>query len=324
MKAKLILLGLLIIGSAACVDQEIQAPVNLKSANVAIQQEVTSVLLDALNAQLELQSADFRIAMVELLTTPNSNENGATIYSKIVGNKMLGADFVPGDPGREWSADGGNSITYAIDQKDAVPLSGGLSAIQTTDAIVRGFDTWDAADCSEMGLTRNFPASDLDLGYYAYLLYNEGLPDHPELWQGSDIIAADIQHVGWGDLNFAGGTLAATITFIWVDENGPTDINGDGLMDVAFRETYYDNDWTWKLKDNLDPDLDIELETVAVHEIGHGLSQAHFGTILILQNGKVKAAPRAIMNQMYLGVLTELQGTDIGGHCGIWDNWPYE
>ena len=39
-------------------------------------------------------------------------------------------------------------------------------------------------------------------------------------------------------------------------------------------------------------------------------------------NGRLHFAPRAVMNAAYGGVLQELTGSDIGGHCSLWAAWP--
>jgi len=266
-----------------------------------------SRFLDETNAALAAAGADFRALKAEYITYAGSNEAGAEIVQQDVGNKQLEDDFVPFDERRTWSGANGG-ITYAIDQTiDAVPPSG-LPASETTAAIQRAMATWDAVKCSDLNITQN-PDFGLDIGVLAFQL-SGGLI-------GSPFIFADVQHAGWRDLDFAGGTLAATITFVFIDENGdPTDIDGNGKADVAFREIYYDPSWLWNIDDNVD------VESVALHEAGHGLSQAHFGTIMIKNDGTVKAAPRAVMNALYTAPLQKLQGSDNGGHCSNWANWP--
>ena len=66
------------------------------------------------------------------------------------------------------------------------------------------------------------------------------------------------------------------------------------------------------------------MQGTALHETGHGLGQAHFGKIFqTVANGKVHFAPFAVMNAVDPGFPTQvLQGTDRGGHCSIWANWP--
>lgn len=67
----------------------------------------------------------------------------------------------------------------------------------------------------------------------------------------------------------------------------------------------------------------LDVETVALHEAGHGLSQAHFGSVFLKNDGTLKAAPRAITNALYAGVLRTLEGTDNGGHCSNWANFSH-
>ena len=69
--------------------------------------------------------------------------------------------------------------------------------------------------------------------------------------------------------------------------------------------------------------LHFDIETVALHEAGHGLSQGHFGKKFRTdKNGKIHFSPRAVMNASYSGIQTEILKTDNAGHCSIWANWP--
>jgi hypothetical protein len=142
-------------------------------------------------------------------------------------------------------------------------------------------------------------------------------------------VFADVQHGGWRDLEFAGGTLGITFTFAFIDGAGNvTDIDGNGVGDAAFREIYYDpitpagaaRVWA----DNGTSNIDVE--SVAVHEAGHGLSQAHFGSVQIKNRGKnglfLQASPRAVMNALYSAPFRQLAGSDNGGHCSNWAQWP--
>jgi len=269
-----------------------------------------SAMLDGVNAQLASDGKDYRVFMAEYLG--DGEEAGNTVIAKNVGNKQLTADFVPFDEGREpWSGSGpGDDITYAVDQTgDAVPPFGGLSAAQTTAAIVRAMSTWEDVNCSTLPIVQN-PDFGIDIGVVAFL---NGLG-------GSPFVVADVQHAGWRDINFATGILGVTFTFIWVDDitGVPTDIDNNGKADVAFREIYYDPSYSWA--DNGVNNVDVE--SVAVHEAGHGLSQAHFGKVFIDNNGGINFAPRAIMNAVYVSPSRELFGTDDAGHCSNWGDWP--
>ena len=171
--------------------------------------------------------------------------------------------------------------------------------------------TWNEANCSTLDITRN-PDYGFDIGYVAYILSGGAI--------GSPYAFADVQHAGFRDLNFAGGVLGVTYTFGFTEGGDWTDIDNNGKFDCAFREIYYDPSWSWT--DDVAANGGIDLETVALHEAGHGLSQAHFGNLSFKNDGTFKAAPRAVMNAFYGGELRELLGSDNGGHCSNWAEWP--
>ena len=272
---------------------------------------ITSAYLDAINDALELEGVNYRVMMVEYITAGGSEEAGQTVLAKNVGNKQLGFDFVPYDARRAWSAPGvgdNDNITYAIDKTDdAVPIFGGLTADETDAAIERGTDTWAEAICSELDLSRNDDFG-IDIGVVASILG----------FGGSPFVLADVQHAGWRDINFGGGILGATFTFGFTSGGEFTDIDNNGKLDAAFREIYYDPSWNWAD----DGSTNIDVESVAVHEIGHGLSQGHFGTVVFKNKGALAAYPRAVMNALYAAPFRDLTGTDEGGHCSIWAQWP--
>jgi hypothetical protein len=270
-------------------------------------------LLDDMNVALAATDANYRAAMAEYITAASSEEAGITVLAKNVGNKHLSLDFVPHDPRREgWSgpSDGASDdITYAIDTTgDAVPPFGGLTGAQTDAAIERAMDTWESLTCSTLPLTRN-PDFGIDIGLVAFL----------NALGGSPFVFADVQHAGFLDINFAGGILGVTFTFQFIDGGGnPTDIDGNGVLDAAFREIYYDPSWSWAD----DGVADVDVESVAVHEVGHGLSQGHFGSVFRKNDGSLKASPRAVMNALYSSPFRSLKGSDVGGHCSNWAQWP--
>lgn len=267
--------------------------------------------MDAVNATLESEGSTYRMAVAEYMTPAGGSAVGSTILQKDVGNKQLGADFIPNDPRRGWSGPVGgatDNITFAIDQTgDAVPVFGGATAAQTTAAIRSAMASWDAEVCSDLSLTENGTGG-LDIGIVAF---QNGLG-------GSPFVFADVQHAGFRDINFAGGILGVTFTFIFVSAGAPTDVDGNGLLDVAFREIYYDPSFNWRV----DGVGNIDVESVALHEAGHGLSQAHFGNIFERNDGSFDASPRAVMNAFYQAPFRALTGTDNGGHCSNWANWP--
>lgn len=275
--------------------------------------EEIALLLEDINTALAADGADYLVAMAEYVTVPGQ-EMGNTVFANDVGNKQLGFDFVPGDARRTWSAAGGNAITYAIDSTgDAVPLAGVLTGAATTAAIVRGHDSWEALACSNLGQSQN-PDFGIDIGVVAFI---NGLG-------GSPFVFADVQHAGWRDINFGGGTLGVTFTFGFTSGGVFTDIDNNGKLDAAFREIYYDPiDSSGVPRVWADDGVtNFDVETVALHEVGHGLSQGHFGKVFLDNNGVLKFAPEAVMNAVYVGPRQGLLGTDNGGHCSNWGEWP--
>ena len=136
---------------------------------------------------------------------------------------------------------------------------------------------------------------------------------------GSDVLVADIVHAGWlPGGTFPPGVLAATFTAVFFTPQGqPTDIDRDGQFDVVLREILYHDAFTWRVNGNVD------VETVALHESGHGLSQGHFGqAFATLANNRIHFAPRAVMNAAYSGIQHDLTATDNAGHCSLWASWP--
>lgn len=321
------IVALAVLALPACSDEMVTRPAAAPrtlspvgprlNAGVAISEGLVAVM-DGVNASLEAAGVNYRVAVAEYIGSADEGEAGGTVLAKSVGNKQLGSDFVPFDDRRPWSGpvDGTtDNITYAIDRTgDAVPLAGGLTGAQTDAAIERAMWSWQNVNCSELGLVRNQDFG-IDIGYVA---------------GRNSFVFADIQHAGWRDLNFAGGVLGVTFTFVFGDNVGtppvfvPSDIDNNGKSDVAFREIYYDpiqpNGTPWPWRDNGVDDIDVE--SVAVHEVGHGLSQAHFGTVWLKNDGSLKASPRAVMNALYAEPFRSLTGSDNGGHCSNWASWP--
>jgi hypothetical protein len=245
----------------------------------------------------------FRASFAEYLTSDEGAEVGQTVFFNDRA-KQLGAHFVPGDPRRGGRA----NITYLVDQAEGSP--DGLTVAQTTAAIDRAMATWDGVNCSTIPITKMANIPGLDLGLVETLLGQTGGP----------FFLADITHAGWLPANvLPANVIGVTFTFIFVDPatGAPSDIDNNGKLDVAFREILYNDRFVWSINGNID------VQTVALHESGHGLSQGHFGKAFLTgANGKIHFAPLAVMNAAYSGVQQDLKGTDNGGHCSIWGSWP--
>lgn len=253
------------------------------------------------------EEGNFAVFSAEYLTAEESGQVGRTVYFSNVGNKQLTADFVPGV-----SLDNSDNISYYVDQNRP---SADLSVATSSAAIVRAMTTWDNVTCSNLGLTQRHYSSAIRTGYVSALLG----------FGGSFGYTADVVHSGWLPKQFfdflapQGSTfiLGVTFTITFTDDQGnPTDLDNNGKADVAWREIYYNDNFTWKNGSTYD------VETIALHEAGHGLSQGHFGAAFASPgNNKLHFSPRAVMNAAYSGVQTEIGATDNAGHCSNWAAW---
>ena len=253
-------------------------------------------------------ASKYALYCAEYLTFAESGQVGRTVFFKDVGNKQLSTDFVPG-----LSLDGTDAISYYVDQKRP---SNDLSADVTSAAISRAMSTWDRLTCSGLAMYQVPSDRKITTGFISEILGFRGSFDY----------VADVVHAGWMGGKFFdklapdGSTfiLGVTFTLIFTDDRGnPTDIDNNGKLDVAWREIYYNDAFSWADGRHFD------VETIALHEAGHGLSQGHFGqAFLDGGSGALHFSPRAVMNAAYSGIQTAITNTDNAGHCSNWSEWP--
>tara|TARA_R110001583_G_scaffold13561_4_gene57966 strand:- start:16871 stop:17794 length:924 start_codon:yes stop_codon:yes gene_type:complete len=249
---------------------------------------------------------NLRVLKAEYFTTGESGKIGRTVFFSNTGNKKLSADFVPNI---DYSLDGTTDVSYYIDENRP---SADLSLGESTAAIQRAMATWDGLTCSNLNMYQA-PFTGAPAGFIAALLG----------YGGSFNYFGDVTHCGWLPTDFFdildenGGDfiLGVTFTIVFTD----SDFDNNKKDDVAWREIYYNDGFSWFIGDHYD------VETIALHEAGHGLSQAHFGkAFLDAGTGKVHFSPRSVMNAAYSGIQTSIEKTDKAGHCSIWSNWPHK
>jgi len=260
------------------------------------------------------------LAIAETITDPTSGEPGRIdILRQDLGNGQLDHDFVYDDPRRALFNGGNAGVTYAVN------TGWPSSDAHLTDQVGWLYDSigvWDAEVCADMGLTENSVPAGQPGVVQVYFTTGQLL----ETW------TADLTQVGFLSAAqfpyFAASpnVLGVTFTLLWEDGNGNlTDIDGNGKFDVAFREIYYNDEFIWADDgtEGVQPDSTrvFDFPSVAIHEVGHGFSAAHFGTIG-RQDGVLVAHPRVIMNAIYGGLLRELTGHDSASHCSNWAQWP--
>ncbi len=271
--------------------------------------EESSFDATSINSFLDEQEYGFALEALETYTA--ADKAGTTTFFSHRKNKQLPGHWLVDDPQRA------DLIPWIVDATEGATASG-LGAEATGQAISRAFNTWESERCSEMPIV-NLGDWDENLGFFQYLLgYGDAAP-----------AILGITHGGWlpkeffDELEEDGGDfiLAVTVTFSWrfSDTGELTDLDNNGRSDVALREIYYNDAFHWAIDD----ESGYDVETVALHEAGHALSQDHFGRLFRTEaNGRLHFAPRSVMNAGYTGIQQELTGTDRAGHCSIWASWP--
>ena len=289
--------------------------------------------LAAVNEKLAADGENFRMAYAEFITAGESGNLGNIVFfdkqcGKGAGscNKQLSSDWVPGDPRRTGTNDiyvlvDDVDVTQKLNPNNTLAPGADLAAFHTVN------QTWEDVTCSNISIIDLGNSNGTDIGLVQFLLG----------FGGEFEIRADLTHAGMLPPSFfdaiapggGGFILGVTFTFVFTD----SDIDNNGKFDTAFREIYYNDIFPWQDNPN-DRTFDgsIDLESVALHEMGHGLSQAHFGKGFFQDRNKdgiipsgpedVITSPTAVMNAAHTVAGLEITGTDLGGHCSNWAEWP--
>lgn len=198
---------------------------------------------------------------------------------------------------------GGNTaISYFIDESDFT-ADGGLSNAQVKGALVNAFNTWDGVASADLAFTqRPDDGGNYDLWDNSWA--GAGTPD-----LGATLFYANVILGGWLPQSFfddlGGGTSILGVTWIFgfvpgpgdpVGPNGLLDADGDGYDDFAMAEIYFNDYFAWNVDGS-----DIDIETVALHEIGHALGLDH------------SADPLSVMYYAYGGVRRDATADDVAG-----------
>lgn len=233
---------------------------------------------------------------------------GNTVFFSDRGNKQLGSDYVPNDPRNL----GGTAVPYLIDGTQLTTASG----LNTLSPLNTVRETWSNVTCSSGLDLLDVGVSPTDVGFVSNVFF--GFGGSNGFFPGVIVQAGMLPSAFFDALAPGGGNgiLGVCFTLVWTE-----DINGDDKGDVAIKEIYYNDRFNWQ--DRVTTGAGVDFETVALHETGHALSQAHFGKVSITEsNGKVQFSPRAVMNAGYSGTNRVIVKTDEAGHCSNWDDWP--
>lgn len=251
--------------------------------------------------------------MLEKVEILGADEAGRTVFFDNKGSKQIGSDWVPNDPRNNGF---GAAVPYWIDNTE-LGTSSGMSEEATFNALNSTMSTWDAVTCS----------GGLDIPFLGTSGFDIGIVQFQAGFGGSNLaITGAIAHAGILPAVFfetvlgASNVLGVTFTFTYTN----SDIDGNGKRDTALSEIYINDGFNWQDEPNDVLGNGIyDFETVVLHEVGHGLSQAHFGTAFSDGgNGKLHFSPAALMNAGYTVGRRDVSGTDEAGHCSNWGVWP--
>jgi hypothetical protein len=251
----------------------------------AADDEVLSVM-QAMNDDLKAMWMDYRIESVDYLTVGQGRPS----------DRLLRQPFrwVPGDERRR-AEDG--TLSYLLDGSWGDATASGVDAAATARAIGRAMSTWAADPCLDFAVVeRAWEGGDVTVTDF----FMAGGPL-------GDPFAADVVFGGWlaaDSFYFGPQTLAVSVTYVFVDRatGEPTDVDGDGHLDVALAEIYFNDAFDWTVGG-----AGIDVQTAALHEAGHALDLGHFGS-----------PPAAVMNPVYAGPRHRLEAIDHAGLCSVW------
>ena len=246
----------------------------------------TLTIMLSSNDGLRAQGMDYIVQQIDYFRRDGSRAS-ARLYAKDFG-------WIPGDTRR--NADGAN-LDVLFDAANG--STGTTAAAAVGQSIDRARQTWGADEClaGTPLVKATHPGGDVTVF--------DGLVGDGTV---GDPFAADIVVAGFPDgldAVFGPDTLAFSVTFIFVDGDGvPTDMDGDGRLDTAHNEIYFNPAFDWTLDAEA---AGTDIETTALHELGHSLGLGHFG-----------APPASVMNPVYAGVRRELLPIDHAALCVLY------
>ncbi len=244
----------------------------------------TVTLMLASNDGLRAQGMDYIVQQIDFFSRDGSRSS-ARLFQQ-------GFRWVPGDA-RRGSSDA--SLSYLFDGSWGDLGPGGISRQGVEDAVNRAVAVWSQDSCLDAVPLVDRGEATGDVTVFDFVAGAGGL---------GDPFAADLVVAGFQpglDSVFDSNIVAFSVSFIFVDADGnPTDIDHDGHFDTAHNEIYFNENLDWSLHGG----SGFDVETTALHELGHALGLGHFGP-----------PPTSVMNPVYEGIRRHLFPIDHAALC---------
>ena len=267
------------------------------------------------------------VSHVSLIVNSNYPPGAPTLWVADT-NRRLPSQFVEHDPrrgdyvGLGWTFDARHGTAYTFVNGAETFLTPPESAAQARTA----FDLWTSLTCYS-AITYEVPYpygpgfENIEF-FDDFILGPEPQPFRP---------VAEVTVAGFYPYTFFrqvyGGPygdniLAFELTYSFYDwTTGQwTDIDGNGKYDSFWTEIYLNDLHYWGDAVTLGPNIVVDLETVALHEMGHSFGLDHFGRGFENHGGVIYAAGN-VMSSRYVGPYRQISGTPSATFCGIYGSW---
>ncbi len=258
---------------------------------------------------------------------------GYTVVTHDVGNQSFPVQYVPADPRRH--ADDLDVLHYRIDLTELPP---GFTAGEIETAIESAVATFNDVPCSRTHLVRVDEGLHTDLGFAQHLTGMGGSPvPLPDITFGGWVPTEFFQQIGQFPANgvtfpvvFDGDQSSLVPGYdALAAPGGYSDVDHDGNADAYSLEVYFNIDSTYTMDPKTgDSPLAIDIESIALHELGHALGMDHFGRTEIIFDENfefvdIEVNPNSVslMNTNNYLTTRELSGSDVASFCGIYANW---